>query len=92
MSNWCNHTKDFASANNTSFKNSLSNNTNRMDYYDTQIDRSKTSRGPFLLQSDHPAMHPFIPGLTPQQKSVKDEILIQTKRSMAGKEVQFKKK
>ena len=90
--NWIDHTKSFASANNMSFGESLSNVNNRCQYYDTMIDRNKYYRGPNLLQPDHPAMHPFIPNLTPQDKKIKDEILVQTKRSMCGKEPTFKKK
>ncbi len=92
MSNsWVQHTKDYSSKNGTSYKESLSSYTNRASYYDTQIDRSKFNRGPHLLQPDHPAMHPYIPNSTPEQRKITQEIHIQTKRSMAGKPVQFKK-
>jgi hypothetical protein len=40
------------------------------------IDRDKFNKGPNLLQPDYPAMHPFIPNLSPQEKKIKDEILI----------------
>jgi hypothetical protein len=36
-------------------------------------------------------MHPFIPGLSASDKKIKDEILVQTKRHMCGKPVNFKK-
>jgi len=88
---WIEHTKKFAQINNTSFGESLSNVNNRCQYYDTMIDRNKYNRGPNLLQPDHPAMHPFIPNLTAADKKIKDEILIQTKRSMCGKKTNFKK-
>jgi hypothetical protein len=91
QTNWIEHTKKFASTNNTSFGESLSNVNNRCQYYDTMIDRNKYNRGPNLLQPDHPAMHPFIPNLTAADKKIKDEILIQTKRSMCGKKTNFKK-
>lgn len=90
--NWIDHTKSFASANNISFGESLSNVNNRCQYYDTMIDRNKYYRGPNLLQPDHPAMQPYIPNLSAQDKKIKDEILVQTKRSMCGKEPTFKKK
>ena len=88
--NWVEHTKQFSEKNNMSFGNSLSNVNNRCQYYDTMIDRNKFNRGPNLLQPDHPAMHGFIPNLTPQDKKIKDEILVQTKRSMCGKTPTFK--
>jgi len=83
--NWIQHTKEFAEKNNMSYGVALSNTNNRCQYYDKMIDRTKTYRGPNLLQADHPGMHPFIPNMTPQEKKIKDEILIQTKRHMAGK-------
>jgi hypothetical protein len=88
---WIEHTKTFASTNNMSFGDSLSNVNNRCQYYDTMIDRDKFNRGPNLLQPDHPAMHPFIPNLTPSDKKIKDEIYVQTKRAMCGKTHTFKK-
>lgn len=91
QTNWVEHTKTFASSNNMSFGESLSNVNNRCQYYDTMIDRNQYYRGPNLLQPDHPAMHPFIPNLTPSDKKVKDEIYIQTKRAMCGKTPTFKK-
>ena len=91
QTNWIDHTKTFADKNNISFGDSLSNVNNRCQYYDTMIDRNKYDRGPNLLQPDHPAMHPFIPNLSPQDKKIKDEILVQTKRSMCGKTPTFKK-
>ena len=91
QTNWIEHTKTFASTNNMSFGDSLSNVNNRCQYYDTMIDRDKFNRGPNLLQPDHPAMHPFIPNLTPSDKKVKDEIYVQTKRAMCGKTHTFKK-
>jgi len=91
QTNWIDHTKTFADKNNISFRNSLSNVNNRCQYYDTMIDRNKYDRGPNLLQPDHPAMHPFIPNLSPQNKKIKDEIFVQTKRSMCGKTPTFKK-
>jgi len=91
QTNWVEHTKKFASTNNVSFGDSLSNVNNRCQYYDTMIDRNKYNRGPNLLQQDHPAMHPFIPNLTEADKKIKNEILVQTKRSMCGKTPTFKK-
>ena len=93
MSNnkWIDHSKQFAKKNNISYGESLSNTNNRCQYYDTMIDRNKFNRGPNLLQPDHPAMHPFIPGLSASDKKIKDEILVQTKRHMCGKSVNFKK-
>ena len=91
QTNWVEHTKKFATTNNKSFGESLSNVNNRCQYYDTMIDRNKYNRGPNLLQPDHPAMHAFIPNLTATDKKIKDEILIQTKRSMCGKKTNFKK-
>jgi hypothetical protein len=93
MSNnkWIDHSKQFAKKNNISYGESLSNTNNRCQYYDTMIDRNKFNRGPNLLQPDHPAMHPFIPGLSSSDKKIKDEILVQTKRHMCGKPVNFKK-
>lgn len=91
QTNWIEHTKTFASTNNMSFGDSLSNVNNRCQYYDTMIDRDKFNRGPNLLQPDHPAMHPFIPNLTPTDKKIKDEIYVQTKRAMCGKTHTFKK-
>ena len=91
QTNWIDHTKTFADKNNISFGDSLSNVNNRCQYYDTMIDRNKYDRGPNLLQPDHPAMHPFIPNLSPQDKKIKDEIFVQTKRSMCGKTHTFKK-
>jgi len=91
QTNWVEHTKNFASANNMSFGDSLSNVNNRCQYYDTMIDRNKYNRGPNLLQPDHPAMHPFIPNLTDADKKIKNEIFVQTKRSMCGKPTSFKK-
>ena len=91
QTNWVEHTKTFACTNNMSFGESLSNVNNRCQYYDTMIDRDKFNRGPNLLQPDHPAMHPFIPNLTPADKKVKDEIYVQTKRAMCGKTPTFKK-
>ncbi len=88
---WVDKTSQFAANNNMSFGEALSNVNNRCQYYDTMIDRNKYFRGPNLLQPDHPAMHAFIPGLTAQDKKIKDEILIQTKRSMCGKTPTFKK-
>lgn len=92
QTNWIEHTKEFANKNNTSFGESLSNLHNRCQYYDTMIDRNKYNRGPNLLQPDHPAMHPFIPNLSSQEKKIKDEIYVQTKRSMCGKPATFKNK
>ena len=92
QTNWIEHTKTFANKNNMSFGESLSNVDNRCQYYDTMIDRNKYNRGPNLLQPDHPAMHPFIPNLSPQDKKIKDEIYVQTKRSMSGKTPTFKNK
>jgi hypothetical protein len=92
QTNWVEHTKSFAKQNNMSFGESLSNVDNRCQYYDTMIDRNKYNRGPNLLQPDHPAMHPFIPNLSPQDKKIKDEIYVQTKRSMCGKTPTFKNK
>ena len=89
--NWIEHTKKYAADNNKSYKESLSDVNNRCQYYDTMIDRNKFNRGPNLLQPDHPAMHPFIPNLTPADKKIKDEILVQTKRAMCGKPTNFKK-
>ena len=89
--NWIDHTKQFASDNNMSFGNSLSDFNNRCQYYDTMIDRNKYNRGPNLLQPDHPAMHSFIPNLSASDKKIKDEIYVQTKRAMCGKEHTFKK-
>ena len=89
--NWIDHTKKFASDNNMSFGNSLSDVNNRCQYYDTMIDRNKYNRGPNLLQPDHPAMHPFIPNLSASDKKIKDEIYVQTKRAMCGKAHTFKK-
>jgi hypothetical protein len=91
QTNWVEHTKQFSSINNMSFGESLSNVNNRCQYYDTMIDRNKYNRGPNLLQPDHPAMHPFIPNLTDADKKIKNEILVQTKRSMCGKKPTFKK-
>jgi hypothetical protein len=91
QTNWIDHTKTFADKNNISFRDALSNVNNRCQYYDTMIDRNKYDRGPNLLQPDHPAMHPFIPNLSPQDKKIKDEIFVQTKRSMCGKTPTFKK-
>jgi hypothetical protein len=91
QTNWIDHTKTFADKNNISFGDSLSNVNNRCQYYDTMIDRNKYDRGPNLLQTDHPAMHPFIPNLSPQDRKIKDEIFVQTKRSMCGKTPTFKK-
>ena len=91
MTNWIDHTKNFASDNNMSFGNSLSDVNNRCQYYDTMIDRNKYNRGPNLLQPDHPAMHPFIPILSASDKKIKDEIYVQTKRAMCGKAHTFKK-
>lgn len=88
--NWIGHTKEFAQKNKMSYGEALSNTKNRCQYYDTMIDRSKYYRGPNLLQPDHPAMHPYIPNLSPQNKKIKDEIYIQTKRSMCGKKPSFK--
>lgn len=92
QTNWVDHTKTFASKNNMSFGESLSNVNNRAQFYDTMIDRDKFNRGPNLLQPDHPAMHPFIPNLSPQEKKMKDEIYIQTKRNMCGKTPTFNNK
>ena len=91
QTNWIDHTKQFAANHNISFGDSLSNTNNRCQYYDSMIDRNKYNRGPNLLQPDHPAMHPFIPNLTPADKKVKDEIYVQTKRAMCGKPPTFKK-
>jgi hypothetical protein len=91
QTNWVEHTKKFAYTNNMSFGDSLSNVNNRCQYYDTMIDRNKYNRGPNLLQPDHPAMHPFIPNLTEADKKIKNEILVQTKRSMCGKTPTYKK-
>ncbi len=91
QTNWIEHTKSFADKNNMSFGKSLSDVNNRCQYYDTMIDRNKFNRGPNLLQPDHPAMQPFIPNLSPQDKKIKDEIYVQTKRSMCGKTPVFKK-
>lgn len=91
QTNWIDHTKTFADKNNMSFRNSLSNVNNRCQYYDTMINRNKYDRGPNLLQPDHPAMNPFISNLSPQDKKIKDEILVQTKRIMSGKTHTFKK-
>lgn len=90
--NWIEHTKQFASNNNISFANSLSNVQNRCQYYDSMIDRNQYNRGPNLLQPDHPAMQPFIPNLSPSDKKIKDEIYVQTKRAMCGKSPTFKNK
>uniref|UniRef100_A0A6C0HX41 Uncharacterized protein n=1 Tax=viral metagenome TaxID=1070528 RepID=A0A6C0HX41_9ZZZZ len=90
QSNWVQHTKDFSQKNNVTFGAALSNTNNRCQYYDTMIDRTKYNRGPNMVQADHPAMHSFIPNLTPQDKKIKDEILVQTKRHMAGKKVNLK--
>jgi hypothetical protein len=90
--NWIDHTKEFAQENKVTYGKALSNTKNRCQYYDTMIDRSKYQRGPNLLQPDHPAMHPYIPNLSPQDKKIKDEIFIQTKRSMCGKKPSFKNK
>ena len=90
QTNWIGHTKEFAQKNKMSYGEALSNTKNRCQYYDTMIDRSKFQRGPNLLQPDHPAMHPYIPNLSPQDKKIKDEIYIQTKRSMCGKKPSFK--
>ncbi len=89
--NWIDHTKSFATNNQISYGDALSNVKNRCDYYDTMIDRNKYNRGPNLLQPDHPAMHSFIPNLSPSDKKLKDEILVQTKRAMCGKQPTFKK-
>jgi len=83
--NWIQHTKEFAEKNNMTYGEALSNTNNRCQYYDKMIDRTKTYRGPNLLQADHQGMQGFIPNLTPEDKKIKDEILIQTKRHMAGK-------
>ena len=91
QTNWIDHTKTFADKNNISFGDSLSNVNNRCQYYDTMIDRNKYDRGPNLLQPDHPAMKPFIPNLSPQDKKIQDEIFVQTKRRMCGKTPTFKK-
>jgi hypothetical protein len=90
QTNWIEHTKQFSVNNNTSYSDSLSNTNNRCQYYDTMIERNKYNRGPNLLQPDHPGMHPFIPNLSPQEKKIKDEILVQTKRAMCGKKHSFK--
>ena len=90
QTNWIEHTKQFSVNNNISYGESLSNTNNRCQYYDTMIDRNKYNRGPNLLQPDHPAMHPFIPNLSSQEKKIKDEILVQTKRAMCGKKHSFK--
>jgi hypothetical protein len=92
QTNWIDHTKKFASCNNMSYGDSLSNVNNRCQYYDTMIDRNKHNRGPNMLQQDHPGMHPFIPNLTNEDKKIKDEIYIQTKRAMCGKPHTFKNK
>tara|TARA_B100000902_G_C27283163_1_gene902960 strand:- start:1653 stop:2006 length:354 start_codon:yes stop_codon:yes gene_type:complete len=89
--NWIAHTKKFASDNDKSFGNSLSDFNNRCQYYDTMIDRNKYNKGPNVLQPDHPAMHPFIPNLSASDKKIKDEIYVQTKRAMCGKKSTFKK-
>jgi len=91
QTNWIDHTKTFADKNNMSFRDTLSNVNNRCQYYDTMIDRNKYDRGPNSLQPDHAAMHPFIPNLSPQDKKIKDEIFVQTKRAMCGKSHTFKK-
>ncbi len=91
QTNWVDHTKAFADKHNMSFGQSLSDVNNRCQYYDTMIDRNKFNRGPNLLQPDHPAMHSFIPNLSPEAKKIKDEIYVQTKRSMCGKTPTFKK-
>jgi hypothetical protein len=90
QTNWIKHTKQFSSNNNISYSKALSDTNNRCQYYDTMIDRKKFDRGPHLLQPDHPAMHPFIPNLSPQNKKIKDEIFVQTKRVMCGKTPSFK--
>ena len=90
QTNWIYHTKQFAANHNFSFGDSLSNTNNRCQYYDSMIDRNKYNRGPNLLQPDHPAMHPFLPNLTTQEKKVKEEIYVQTKRAMCGKKHSFK--
>ena len=89
--NWIDHTKKFSKDNNLSYGNSLSNVNNRCQYYDTMIDRNKFDRGPNMLQPDHPAMNPFIPNLSKEDKKIKDENLIQTKRHMSGKNTNLKK-
>jgi hypothetical protein len=88
--NWVDHTKTFATNNQISFGEALSNVDNRCQYYDTMIDRNKYNRGPHLLQPDHPAMHSFIPNLSASDKKIKDEIYVQTKRAMCGKPHTFK--
>ena len=90
QTNWIDHTKSYACRNNKTFGESLSSIDNRCQYYDTMIDRSKYNRGPGLLQPDHPAMHPYISNLSPSDKKIKDEIYVQTKRSMCGKPHSFK--
>lgn len=90
-SNWINHTKEFSQKNNVNYKEALSNPQNRMQYYDTQIDRSKFNRVPHMLQPDHPAMQPYIQNSNAQQQKIINEITIQTKRHMAGKTIKFKK-
>jgi len=49
QTNWIDHTKQFATNNNMSYGQSLSNVNNRCQYYDTMIDRSKFDRGPICF-------------------------------------------
>ena len=89
QTNWIEHTKKFASTNNKSFGESLSNVNNRCQYYDTMIDRNKYNRGPNLLQPDHPAMHPFIPNLTAADKKIILSYIIHCFRMLIYKLIKY---
>jgi len=70
QTNWIDHTKSYAYNNDMSFGQSLSSKDNRCQYYDTMIDRNMYNRGSGLLQLDHPAMHHYIPNLSPSDKNI----------------------
>ena len=56
------------------------------------FDKMQSQQVPFYFGgSQVPSTLGFIPGSTAQDKKLRDEILIQTKRSMCGKTATFKK-
>jgi len=84
---WEEHTKKFAKKNKITYKDALSNIDNRQSYYDSQIDKSKHKLTLKCLKTDDIFLN-----LTKEQQQVKDEIVIQIKRSLAGKSFDLVKK
>ena len=83
---WEEHTKKFAKKNNITYKEALSNVENRQLYYESQIDKSVHKATLKCLKSDE-----LFLGKT-KDKELKDEIVTQIKRSLAGKSFDLVKK